>query len=207
MIERRAIRLLIEPADRFNVSGPAADRSRAFAQRWAEFHRVELPRCRIDLQEIGAEHAGLGTGTQLGLSVAAGLSAFIGLPSQSPQELAISVGRGLRSAVGTYGFVFGGLIVEQGKLASEPISPLDCRIDLPDDWRFVLDRPRDLSGLAGEEEAIAFTALPPTAPQVQGGKLRGLAVTAAKRSSALPDVPPAITACNRGSLEIVDIEF
>jgi tripartite-type tricarboxylate transporter receptor subunit TctC len=36
---------------------------------------------------------------------------------------------------------------------------------------------------------IAFTALPPAAPQVQDGKLRGLAVTSAKRSSALPDVP------------------
>ena len=44
------------------------------------------------------------------------------------------------------------------------------------------------SAVAGHTP-IAFTALPPTAPQVQGGKLRGLAVTATKRSSALPDVP------------------
>lgn len=36
---------------------------------------------------------------------------------------------------------------------------------------------------------IAFTALPPTAPQVKDGRLRGLAVTSAKRSAALPDVP------------------
>jgi tripartite-type tricarboxylate transporter receptor subunit TctC len=36
---------------------------------------------------------------------------------------------------------------------------------------------------------IAFTALPPTSPQVKAGALRGLAVTSAKRSSALPDVP------------------
>jgi tripartite-type tricarboxylate transporter receptor subunit TctC len=44
------------------------------------------------------------------------------------------------------------------------------------------------SAVAGHTP-IAFTALPPTAPQVQGGKLRGLAVTSDKRSSALPDVP------------------
>ncbi len=44
------------------------------------------------------------------------------------------------------------------------------------------------SAVAGHTP-IAFTALPPTAPQVQGGRLRGLAVTSAKRSSALPDVP------------------
>src|SRR5262249_44809242 len=92
--------------------------------------------------------------------VAGGLNAFCGLPSQTPQELALSVGRGLRSAVGTYGFVFGGLIVEQGKLSCEPISPLDCRIDLPEEWRFVLIRPRGLVGLAGEKEGEAFGSLP-----------------------------------------------
>ena len=36
---------------------------------------------------------------------------------------------------------------------------------------------------------IAFTALPPTSPQVKAGTLRGLAVTSARRSPALPDVP------------------
>ncbi|HET9717971.1 MAG TPA: tripartite tricarboxylate transporter substrate binding protein [Pseudolabrys sp.] len=44
------------------------------------------------------------------------------------------------------------------------------------------------SAVAGHTP-IAFTALPPTAPQVQAGKLRGLAVTSAKRSAALPGVP------------------
>jgi tripartite-type tricarboxylate transporter receptor subunit TctC len=44
------------------------------------------------------------------------------------------------------------------------------------------------SAVAGHTP-IAFTALPPTAPQIQAGKLRGLAVTATKRSAALPEVP------------------
>ena len=35
---------------------------------------------------------------------------------------------------------------------------------------------------------IAFSALPPTSPQVKAGTLRGLAVMSAKRSDALPDV-------------------
>jgi tripartite-type tricarboxylate transporter receptor subunit TctC len=37
--------------------------------------------------------------------------------------------------------------------------------------------------------AIAFTALPPTTTQIKDGRLRALAVTSKKRSSALPDVP------------------
>jgi tripartite-type tricarboxylate transporter receptor subunit TctC len=44
------------------------------------------------------------------------------------------------------------------------------------------------STVAGHTK-IAFTALPPTAPQVTGGKLRALAVTSEKRSPAFPDVP------------------
>jgi tripartite-type tricarboxylate transporter receptor subunit TctC len=44
------------------------------------------------------------------------------------------------------------------------------------------------SAVAGHTP-IAFSALPPASPQVKGGALRGLAVTSAKRSAALPDVP------------------
>ncbi len=44
------------------------------------------------------------------------------------------------------------------------------------------------SAIAGHTP-IAFSALPPTSPQVKAGALRGLAVTSAKRSAALPDVP------------------
>src|SRR6478672_4010216 len=46
-----------------------------------------------------------------------------------------------------------------------------------------------IQSAVGGHTPIAFTALPPTAPQVTGGALRGLAVTSAKRSNALPDVP------------------
>jgi beta-ribofuranosylaminobenzene 5'-phosphate synthase len=160
MIEQPELRLSIEEAHDLQAAGKASERALEFAGRWAAFHRLELPRCRIDVQAMIPAHAGLGSGTQLALSVAAALNAYCRLPSQTPQELASSVGRGLRSAVGTYGFVFGGLVVEQGKLPDESISPLDCRIDLPEDWRFVLIRVRGLSGLAGHDEADAFNMLP-----------------------------------------------
>jgi beta-RFAP synthase len=159
MIERPGMRLRVAAAARFATTGPLAERAMAFGRRWAEFHRIALPPCSLELVHAPPEHVGLGTGTQLALAVAAGMNAWCGLPAQSPLELALSVGRGLRSAVGTYGFVHGGLIVEQGKLVGEPVSPLDCRVSLPEEWRFVLVRPVELAGMAGDEEAQAIESL------------------------------------------------
>jgi len=159
MIEQPVLRLTAVADTSFTILGECVEPVAQCAQRWAAFHRRELPSCRLQIEEAIPQHAGLGSGTQLALAVGAALNAFAGLPSQTPQELALSVGRGLRSAVGTYGFAFGGLIVEQGKLSDEPISPLDCRMDLPLAWRFVLLRPRGLAGLAGRDETEAFTAL------------------------------------------------
>jgi beta-RFAP synthase len=166
MVERPGLALVVEPSQRLETSGPLSERALASTRRWAKFHAVPLPACRIWITSAPPGHTGLGTGTQLGLSVAAGLNAFHGLPSGSPQELALSVSRGQRSAIGTYGFVLGGLIVEQGKLPGEPISPLDCRIELPTAWRFVLVRPTELAGLAGEDESAAIARLPAIGSQV-----------------------------------------
>jgi tripartite-type tricarboxylate transporter receptor subunit TctC len=44
-------------------------------------------------------------------------------------------------------------------------------------------------GVMGGQSAITIVDPPPAIPQIQGGKLRALAVTAAKRMQELPDVP------------------
>jgi tripartite-type tricarboxylate transporter receptor subunit TctC len=48
--------------------------------------------------------------------------------------------------------------------------------------------PATTSTLAGHTP-VAFTALPPAMANIQDGKLRGLAVLAAKRNAGVPDVP------------------
>jgi beta-RFAP synthase len=70
-------------------------------------------------------------------------------------------GRAERSAVGTYGFVQGGLLLEEGKWTGEAISPSVKRVELPVAWRFVLITAQGQRGLAGEQERSAFRDLPP----------------------------------------------
>jgi predicted sugar kinase len=95
------------------------------------------------------------------LATAAGLDCFFDLPTRSAEQLATCVGRGLRSAVGTYGFLDGGFVAEPGKGDGEALAPLGRRLEVPDAWRFVLIRPTDRQGCHGEEERAAFMRLPP----------------------------------------------
>jgi len=46
-----------------------------------------------------------------------------------------------------------------------------------------------IQSVAGGHTPMAFTSLPPAIPLIQDGKIRALAVSAAKRVAALPDVP------------------
>jgi beta-RFAP synthase len=111
-------------------------------------------------REIPA-HAGLGSGTQLGLAVAMALSQLIEEKFPAIGDLARRAGRSARSAIGTLGFESGGLIA-QGELAEDGLlKPSTRRIDFPTDWRFVLVTPPGEAGLYGESEKRAFRELPP----------------------------------------------
>jgi beta-ribofuranosylaminobenzene 5'-phosphate synthase len=171
MIDAPALRLRISPgSERFAVAGPLAPRIRDVAERFARYHELTaLPACHVEVIEAPPQHVGLGSGTQLAMAVAAGLATWrSGDWQASPDnllELVAVAGRAARSGVGTYGFVLGGLIMESGKLASETLAPLEQRVDLAAEWRFVLVLPRHTPGLSGDEERQAFDQLPPVPPE------------------------------------------
>ena len=49
--------------------------------------------------------------------------------------------------------------------------------------------PQLVSGILAGEVAVSFSTMPPALPNVEAGKLRGLAVTTAERSAAAPNIP------------------
>jgi beta-ribofuranosylaminobenzene 5'-phosphate synthase len=162
MVGTPGVELTISPAAHFSVEGDRAERVGAFVKAAAAAWGITAaPSCRIVVRSP-QDHTGLGVGTQLGLAAAAGLRAFLGLPSIPVELLAESVGRGGRSAVGMYGFERGGLIVEEGRRPAEASSSrLVEQVPIPESWRFVLVRPLNAAGLAGEPESAAFSQLPP----------------------------------------------
>ncbi len=151
--------------DGLRTSGPDSERVAEFAQRWAARHRAEVD-CDITVHRVIPSHIGLGSGTQLALTVAKGLHYVTGSPDGTVKELAESVQRGLRSAVGTYAFAHGGMIVEKGKRSDQSLAPLDQRVRFPETWRFVLFRPPKQTGLSGAPESDAFCNLPPVPTEI-----------------------------------------
>jgi beta-RFAP synthase len=171
MIERPGLLLRITAGDGLSATGPTAQRAIEFARRFAIYHRLaQEPNCRIDVVQLPRQHVGLGVGTSLGMAVAAGLARWLELLPMSAEQLAASVGRGRRSAVGAHGFVHGGLIVEGGKSAADDLSPLVARVGLLEAWRFVLIIPPG-QGASGIDEENAFQGLPPV-PSETSASLR-----------------------------------
>ena len=151
MVAAPGLRLRATAAPAFCASGVLAERVTEFAQRVGVAWGLEgAPPAHIEVVAAPPGHVGLGVGTQLGMAVAMALSALAERPVDDSARLAESVQRGERSAVGSYGFSLGGLIIEAGKLPSDRLSPLITRQPLPDSWRFVLVQPRGVEGLSGK---------------------------------------------------------
>lgn len=153
--------LQITPSDSFRVAGPSSQRVNKFAVTIAEqWHLPALSDVGIKIVSAPREHVGLGVGTQLALAVAAGLGEALGLAWRDPLRLAQLTRRGRRSAVGTYGFLQGGLIVDGGHSREDTLGQLLHRVEVPEDWRFVLFMPTTQVGCAGTVEERAFAELP-----------------------------------------------
>ncbi len=154
--------LLLEarPAGGVSARGPDAARAAEFARRFLRFHGVDGGADMVVHRAIPA-HSGLGSGTQLGLAVARVLAELHGLPAEPP-ALARAVGRGRRSAIGTWTFALGGFIVEGGRHPDrDALAPLLARYEVPAAWRCVVAVPPGTPGLSGDAEAAAFDRLPP----------------------------------------------
>jgi beta-RFAP synthase len=176
MIQEPAVKLRLQPANRLSIQNDSTGRIQPFVQRWFDYVREATPQrwdpaadftqlpAEITLLSCPPQHNGLGAGTQLALAVGQILTRRFLSVDLTPVELARSVGRGLRSAVGTHGFFRGGLIVDRGKPSPHELGILDGAWQVPPQWRVVLILQQSAIGLHGAREIQAFQALPEIPP-------------------------------------------
>lgn len=190
MLDRPGVSLRLMLAERDEVSGDESARHRV-AELVARYRErcpaaTRPPSCRVEVLTAILPHVGFGSGTQFGMAVAKGLSLMADEQGVATIELAQRVGRGRRSAIGIHGFDVGGLLVDGGKQRDVEVSPIVTRVDIPDDWRFLLVRPPSEVGCSGTDEFRAFDRLPPV-PERTTDRLCGIIVM---------DLLPALHECD-----------
>ena len=151
------------------VSGEEKSRATKITEQLIEHFDITQG-LRITVWESIPQHAGLGSGTQLGLSIGSGITEVVGIKT-TVTELARILQRGTVSGVGTATFASGGFVVDGGKTTKElkdesiGIPPLIIRHDVPKDWCFVVAIPGVPKGLSGFREKLAFQKLPSAKPE------------------------------------------
>ena len=152
------VRLSAERTSILAVSGKQAQRAQAYVE--AMQVRCGIPlQASIRIDEAIPEHAGLGSGTQLGIAVGIAVSRLYGL-NLTVREVAAIVHRGNRSGIGIGAFEAGGFLVDGGRGEHTDAPPIVARVEFPPPWRIVLVCDRESQGLHGAEETAAFGKLP-----------------------------------------------
>jgi predicted sugar kinase len=156
MVDEPGFTVRVEPspsADHIAAPHPVAQRVAGFLATYRQQRMA--PPVRIDVSRTIPEHAGLGSGTQLGLAVATALTRLFDAEPIPPRRLAQMLGRGRRSSIGVFGFEHGGCIFSRGWVSGNE------HVAMPDQWRIVLVTPEDRQGLSGGDELQAFGQMTP----------------------------------------------
>lgn len=121
---------------------------------------LPLPPMRVVIEQAIPAHAGLGSGTQLGLALGVGGARLAGL-RLSARDIAPVLARGARSGIGIGAFEQGGFLLDGGRAETDGPPPITSRLPFPEEWRFLLILDRARLGLHGSQEYRAFRGLPP----------------------------------------------
>jgi beta-ribofuranosylaminobenzene 5'-phosphate synthase len=152
-------RIHLRQAPSFEVLGEERERGARLARRIAESLGLDTGKQLIISKAI-PPHAGLGSGTQLALAIAAAFRRSAQLPLNSREDARL-LDRGTRSGVGVALFERGGLAVDAGRGPNTDIPPVVARMNFPRDWRILLISDPRVEGAHGAAETRAFAELPP----------------------------------------------
>lgn len=122
-------------------------------------HLAATQRAQIRVDQLIPAHAGLGSGTQLALTLGTALARLHRLDFDTT-TLAQELGRGRRSGIGIASFDQGGFIVDGGLKPQQTVPPLLMHQPYPADWRIVLILDPHHQGIHGQNEKQAFRDLP-----------------------------------------------
>tara|TARA_B100000579_G_C22727778_1_gene802616 strand:+ start:80 stop:1042 length:963 start_codon:yes stop_codon:yes gene_type:complete len=119
----------------------------------------KIKKCKIVVKKFIPTHQGLGSGTQLSLSVGFLISKLNNFEMDIKQISQI-LNRGNRSGIGIEAFESGGFIIDLGKNKKSKNLPLKfLNLKWPKTWKVILIFDNELEGTSGENELKEFNNL------------------------------------------------
>jgi beta-ribofuranosylaminobenzene 5'-phosphate synthase len=184
-LEQPCTRLCLSRAAATRVEG--AEQARAARYLASLVEHLALPDAHELLIETAMPaHAGLGSGTQLALAIAAAVRRLHGLPDDRRADAAL-LGRGARSGVGIGLFATGGLVADGGRGPAGAVPPVLARLAVPEAWRVLLLLDPARAGFSGSAERDAFAALP-TMPEATAAAICRLVLMGVLPAAAEADL-------------------
>jgi beta-ribofuranosylaminobenzene 5'-phosphate synthase len=163
------------------------DGARDYAERAAAL--LDVPGARVRVDRRLPDHVGVGSGTQLALSVLVAVARANGVDPRVRRR-APDLGRGGRSGVGVATFERGGFVVDAGHPTARfttdrpadgdwTVPPVAAWHPVPESWRFLLVLPDLPSGRSGETEDASMRAAveradPSLSDRIAGALARGV---------------------------------
>ena len=160
-VDDPVVEVRVDPADEL-VCGHAE--ARRYARKACDVY--DVPGAEVEVVAELPRHVGLGSGTQLALSMLVGVArAYDYAPAV--RDHAPELGRGGRSGVGVAVFERGGFVLDAGhpsslftseapSVGNWTVPEVAAHHHVPDDWRFLLVLPDAEPGREGEREEASM---------------------------------------------------
>lgn len=157
----------LSSAEEFIIEGEVSTDTRSrlqsicerFYQSLGKAFPDDAQKLHIIVEQAIPEHAGLGSGTQLALTLGTALASRHQLDVDT-LKLAQELGRGKRSGIGIATFDQGGFVLDGGLKPQQTVPPVLLHQAYPTDWRVVLIMDPHHQGIHGSSEKQAFKDLP-----------------------------------------------
>ena len=136
---------------RLKCKGKYTDKASFFLKTFCKKMKIK-PNFLLNIEQCSSKHIGLGSGTQLALSIGTAI-AKLENKTVNPEKIAKILNRGLRSKVGLISFIHGGFLIDL-KTRNKFFNDIG-KVFFPENWKIILIKDK-IQGMHGKSEINAF---------------------------------------------------
>ena len=150
-IDKFYTKIKVKKNIKIKIKGKSLNKASLFLNTFCRKMNIK-PNFFLNIEKLSPQHIGLGSGTQLALSIGTAVSNLNNL-NLNIEKIGKILNRSYRSEVGLINFKYGGFLIDL-KIKNKFFTNID-KVFFPEDWKIILIK--DLKqGLHGKNEIDAF---------------------------------------------------